>query len=84
MIAASLFQLTFQASVEKSAVEGCYALVTEDFNLNVAPMMAEHILTSPEGGLFMDSAGIAVIIDPEEDNPEELLARYPGASKLIQ
>lgn len=77
------FTLDFAANVEKYAVEGYYTLRTEAFDMNLAPAMAETLLFHPEGGLFLQRQGFAMTIEPEEHSTEELLERYPAASKLI-
>lgn len=83
MVFGPMFTLDFEATVTKGQVEGYYALSTECFDMNVAPSMSDTILFSPEGGVFLSRKGMGMTIEPEERGAEELLARYPGASKLI-
>ena len=78
-----LFTLTFEATLEKHEVEGWYTLSREGFDINIAPELSEIILFSPEGGVFMSRKGMAITIELEARSAEEILARYPGASKLI-
>ena len=78
------FPLRFRATIKKFE-EGWYALSAESFEIIVAPVWSEAILFAPEGGgLCLIRENVAVTIDPEQCGNNELLARFPETSELIQ
>jgi hypothetical protein len=83
MVVGGPFILTFEAAVEKHDVECWYAITAEGFNISVAPAMSKTILFSSDGGLLFNSKSMAMTIEPEEHSAEELVARFPEDSKLI-
>lgn len=79
--------LMFESTVEKSQSQGLelYILTKPNLNLDisVAPELSDLILFSDEG-LLLGRKGVFVTLEPEERSAEELLAMYPGVTKVIQ
>lgn len=78
--------LMFESTVEKSQSEGIefYTLTRPNLNvdIDVAPELCDLILFSDEG-LLLGRKGVLVTLEPEERSAEELLAMYPGVTKVI-
>jgi len=78
--------LMFESTVKKSESEGLEIYILTQPNLgmdiSVAPELSDLIMFSDEG-LLLGRRGVLVTLEPEERTAEELLAMYPGATKLI-
>jgi len=78
--------LMFESVVKKTESEDLELYILTKPNLNidisVAPELSDLIMFSDEG-LLLGRRGVLVTLEPEERSAEELLAMYPGATKVI-
>jgi hypothetical protein len=83
MVLWPLFMTTFGARIVKHRkVDDLFTLNAGEFTISVSPRFADTLLVHPDGGLFLERDRMAMTIEPGEHTAEELVARYPAASKL--
>jgi hypothetical protein len=84
MVLWPLFMVTFAAHIVKhQGVDGFFTLKAGEFTISVSPRLAETLLFHPDGGMFFERDRMAMTIEPEEHSAEEVLTRYPAATRLI-